>query len=465
MSEVALLFLGVIGGALLIILLFLMLNWPLRWIVKKALIHFVRGISTEPYTENLLEFAVSVGRIGPLFMQENTLRAQQGKAIQRPFGSNKRFPSFSGIMFNPAQLQTLPTPLSVPVDQQVVIGPATSRPLPIALPIMVSGMAFGEALSEQVKLALAQGATRAGTAINTGEGPFYPAERKAAKKLIYQYNRGDWGKEEQILAQADAVEIQFGQGAITGAGHALDASKIDQPLRAMMGLEPGEDAIIESRQAGIVAPADLRCLVVRLRRITKGAPVGAKLAAGHSLEQDLDFLLEAGVDFVVLDGAQAASKSGPPILLDDFGLPTLHALCRAVRHLEAWQVKGRVSLIVGGGFTTPGDMLKALALGADAIYIGTSALFAASHLQSLLALPWEPPTQMIWYDGLFHEHFRSEKGARHLASYLQACKEEIDLGIRALGKTRLADVTKQDLFALDAETAKAAGIPLSHETP
>ncbi len=128
-----------------------------------------------------------------------------------------------------------------------------------------------------------------------------------------------------------------------------------------------------------MTPGDREKLVSHLRRITHGAPIGAKLAAGNSLEQDRDFLLAGGVDFIAVEGAHATSKSGPPILLDDFDLPTMHALCRAVRHLEARQAKERLSLIISGGFATPGDMLKALAIGADAIYLGTTARFAVSH--------------------------------------------------------------------------------------
>ncbi len=190
MGDFLLIVLGVFTGAFLTILLFFVCKWPFRRAVQALVTSLARRLSMDPYAENLLEIGVSFGRTPPLLMQENSLRAQRGTVIQRPLGSNKRFPSLSELMFNSAQLHTLPTPVAVPVDQRVTIGPAAAKPLSLALPLMVSGMAFGEALSRAVVIALARGVTLAGTALHAGEVPLHPGVRTAAEKLILQYHRG-----------------------------------------------------------------------------------------------------------------------------------------------------------------------------------------------------------------------------------------------------------------------------------
>ncbi|HHY36173.1 MAG TPA: FMN-binding glutamate synthase family protein [Firmicutes bacterium] len=451
-----------LGAAGLAILLPRGLKWALRRAADITFDHFLYRLMSDAYTENLWELVSAISRIGLYNQQENALRAHASKVIQRPLGSPKRFPGFSGLMFNAAQLHTLPTPLGTRIDTRVIIGREAARPLEIELPIIISGMAYGEALTEAYKIALARGASLAGTAVNTGEGPFLPAERAAAKKLILQYNRSPWNKEEEILRQGDAIEIQFGQGALAGVGHIMKARDIDGKLRRQLGLKPGQDAVTESRQAGIETAADLRALVEYLREVTGGVPIGIKLAPGKYLEKDLDFALQGRVDFIAIDGAQAATKGGAPILADDFCLPTIFALCRAVRFLEQKRAKRRVSLLISGGLYTPGDFLKAIALGADAVCIGTAALFSVAHTQAIYALPWEPPTQLAWYDGVFREKFDPRRGAESLARFLKSCREEMEEAIRALGKTSLAQVNREDLFALDPETARITGVPLGY---
>jgi glutamate synthase domain-containing protein 2 len=453
--------LGFIAGMGVAIAGIVLWKYPVRSVIDRMFDRFVYRLSVEPYGENLWASFSMVKRLGLQTLQETSMRAHKGKAIERPLGGTKRLPDFSGLMFNPAQLRTLPTPLSVPVQMQVTIGKTASRPLVVDFPILVAAMAYGEALSRSGKVALARGASMAGTASNAGEGPVHPAERAAAEKLIVQYNRGSWGKENGALEDADAIEIQFGQGAWAGVGHVMKDVDIDDDLRRRMGLSPGQDAVIESRQASVMNAEDLTKLVERLRLLAQGAPIGAKIAAGQSIERDLDVVLSAGVDFVCVEGAQAGTMSSPPLLADDFGLPSVLAVCRASRHLRSRDPEGRVSLIMSGGMYTPADILKTLALGADAVYIGTTALLAVAHLQILQALPWEPPGQLLWYGGKLRHKFDAEKGARYLARYLTSCREELEYGVRALGKTSITQVDAADLFALDAETAMNTGVSMA----
>ena len=170
-----------------------------------------------------------------------------------------------------------------------------------------------------------------------------------------------------------------------------------------------------------------------------------------------------GVDYIAIDGGQAATLRCPPILSDDMGIPTLHAVVRAVNHLEKRKMKGQISLIVSGGLLVPGHFLKVLALGADAVYIGSAILFAVSHTQSLNALPFEPPTQVVWNQGKFKDQFKIEDGVKSAEKFLTASTEEMKMALRAMGKRSLKELSKKDLVSYDELTAKMIGIPFSFE--
>lgn len=425
----------------------------------------VKILMTDEYSENLLELYSAATRAGLLTIGETNLRSHVGAAIERPLGSPKRVLDFSGLMFDPAQLAILPTQLNVPVAMETVIGPKAAKPLHIDIPIIVSGMAYGWALSEKAKIALALGASAVGTATNTGQGPWLESERKAADKLIFQYNRGDWSKRPEIYQASDAIEIQLGQGAAAGSGMLMMPEHLDERLRRMFGLGPSEPLVSYARQPSIHRPDDLGRLVQSLREQSGGVPIGVKMAAGQHLEQDLQVAVEAGVDFITLDGANGATKGSPPILQDDFGLPTLYALVRASKWFEQQRLRGRVTLIISGGLKTPGDYLKALALGADVVAIGTMALFAITHTQVTHAIPFEPPTQAVWYNGKGIQLYDATSGGCSLANYLRSCTEEMALAVRALGLTSIKEVDRRYLFALDPVTAEICEVPLGYKTP
>ncbi|MBE3573375.1 MAG: FMN-binding glutamate synthase family protein [Moorella humiferrea] len=437
------------------------------WFLRRPLLNrwhdfFLQTIMTEPYDENLWEFVSASTRTGLQKIVETNLRAHHGKIIQRPFGSPWRSPGTEDLIFNLAQLAKLPVEGSVPVDTKVTLGPRAKRPLQISMPIIVSGMAYGLALSEKTKVALARGAALAGTASNTGEGPMLPSERRAARFLIVQYTRNGLNHQPEILKQADMIEIQLGQAAIGGLGHRTEYNELPPLGRRLIGLKPGQAVVTYARMPGMNNPRkDLPRLVTRLRRLSDGVPVGVKIGAGNDLERDLEILLEADVDFIAIDGAGAASKGSPPIIQDDFGVPTVYAVNRAAAYLKKQGVKNRVSLIAGGGLVTPGDFLKVLALGADAVYIGTIALFALTHTQVLKALPWEPPVDVVFATGRYQNRLDVEKAAQNLANFLRACNAEIMEGVRALGKKAVRQVNKTDLAALDPVTARELGIPLA----
>ncbi|BDG62400.1 FMN-binding glutamate synthase family protein [Caldinitratiruptor microaerophilus] len=436
-----------------------------RRLVDAAVDRALRRLLTEPYHENLWELVTGFGHNPPGPTLENALRARAGRAIRRPIGTGRRFRDFRGLLFRPAQLTRRPLEPDEPVDTRVTIGPQARRPVHLDIPVLLAAMGYGVAVSERVAVALARGAALAGTACNAGKGPLLPAVRREARILVVQYTGTPWTSDPAVLRQADMVEIWFGQGAQAGLEPTLEPGDVPRQAAEAMGFGDDEVVVLPSGATDRRDAQTLRRLVHDLRAVTGGVPIGVKLAAGHDLEADLDVALAAGVDFISLDGAQGGTHAAPPILADDFGLPTLHALCRARRHLDARGTGGRVSLLVGGGLLTPGDCLKCLALGADAVYMGTAALFAATHEQVTRAMPWEPPTELVWATGVLARRFDPARGAESLARFLRAVTDEMVIGARALGKRALRDVNRDDLVALDPETAAITGVPLAYGFP
>ncbi len=433
-----------------------------RTIVNRMSDRFYNILSKDLYDENLWELVSSTTRMTPQVAIETSLRATEAKLLERPMGTPEKFPSLDSLKFNVAQLHTMPTDILTEVDTKVTIGKMAAKPFTIKMPIMIAPMAYGIALSKRVKLALARGANMAGIATNSGEGPFLPEERAEAGIFIYQYNRGDYGKTPEILRSCDAVEIQFGQGGYGGTGHIVKSELIDKQLREDFGIPKGKDIIAHSKQPEVQTPEDLPILVEKLKNITGGVPIGAKIGAGKYLEKDLEYLCKSGVDFITVDGAEAATKGSPPIFQDDFGIPTVFAIHRAAKWIRDNGYADRISLIVSGKIRTPGEVLKARALGADACYMGSIALFAVSHSQLKKALPFEPPTSLVWYNAHYSKSFDISKGAKSLNNFLESCHLEIADGVRGLGKTSLMQVNKDDLIAIDETVAKGCGIPMAY---
>ncbi|EWG10309.1 FMN-binding glutamate synthase family protein [Cytobacillus firmus] len=453
--------LAMISLLYIFLLFMLVIGW--RWIMKRAVKQAGKIIMTDSYQENLIELIPGFKHMGIQNALENNLRAETGDVLHRPFGSSKKWPHFEEITFIPAQTSPFPIDGEEDVDVKVTIGPKAKKPMKIKIPLMISGMAFGIALSEQVKIALATAAKNTGTAINSGEGGILPEELESAGKYILQFSKTEWGKEEKTIKRADMIELKLGQGATLGMGGNISPENLTGRAREVMGLKENETAHIMEHFFEKQTLKDLKELVDELRKMSGGVPIGAKIGAGGKIEDDIDHLIEIGVDFIAVDGGQGASVGAPPLLADDFGIPTLHAITRASNHLEKRKKKGDISLIVSGGLFTPGHFLKVLALGADAVYLGSVMLFTVSHKQTLNALPFEPPTQAVWNQGKFKDVFKTEDGAKSAEKFLTASTEEIKMALRAMGKKSLKELSKKDLVSYDELTAKMIGIPFSFE--
>jgi glutamate synthase domain-containing protein 2 len=388
---------------------------------------------------------------------EAMLRGSTGKALERPFGTPIHFFWLDRIQFKPVYLSRLPLGSNVPIDTQVILGPQAKKPLVLKIPIMVGGWSLN-AVSLKTKLALAKASVLSGTATNCGSGPFVEEVRAEAEKYILQYTRGFWSKAEPVLRQADMIEIALGQGAWGSAPKRMKGFKVSPGLAGRLGAIPGLDLLADSRLPEVENIEDWKALIGRLKEITGGVPIGVKFGGTHYLEEELELMIEGGVDIIVLDGKEGGTHAGPPLLLDDVGMATFPSLCRAARFFRQHNLKGKVSLIISGGLFTPGDFLKCLALGADAVIVGTIAALTMSNVQLLKSIPWEPPTGILYRDGKEANRYDPEQGALSLNNYFQSCVAEMEAIARSLGKNSFKDLGRDDLVALDPLYAEAAGV-------
>lgn len=443
----------------------MLFSWLGRRIADAVTDSFLHTFINERYTESLYELVSTTQKMGVTNLVETAYRAEQGKPLSRPFGSVIALSPWDQLLFNPVHLWRLPTPETEEIDTTVVIGPRAKRPLELDIPILIAGMSFGGALSEQVKIAIARAASEMGTATNSGEAGLLPSERAAAKYFIGQYNRGGWMNTPEKLRQLDAVEIQVGQGAQAATPQLTKADKIGPDFRQVFELAEGQDAVIHTRLPGVNSAQDFITLVERLRRETDGIPIGLKFCATHHLEKELEIAVKAQVDFVTVDGHEGGTHGGSTTLQDDVGLPTLIALARTVRYLEQTGARSRISVLASGGLRTPGQMLKALALGADAVYIGTAAILALVSEQMAKTVPFEPPTELVFYSGKLKEKFDIDAGVSNLTSYLRSAMTDIKHVVMTLGKRSVSELDRSDLVALQRDLAQICGVDYAYYPP
>ncbi|MDD4335532.1 MAG: FMN-binding glutamate synthase family protein, partial [Desulfotomaculaceae bacterium] len=397
-----------------------------RGVINEVADDAVRTMARDQYTENIYEMVPTLKKVNPINLAEIALRSAKGTPVSRPFGSHIQFSPWEKLLFSPVHLFRFPTPEDVGINTSVKIGHRAKKPLNISIPVMIAGMSFGGALSKSAKIALARAATMAGTATNTGEAGLLEEERQEAKVLIGQYNRGGWLNSRDKYRRLDAIEIQLGQGAQGSTSQRKAFKNIGEEYREVYQLADGEDALIHSRLPGVNTKEDFVKLVKELRAET-GVPVGLKIGATHHLEKELQVALDAECDFITVDGAEGGTHGGAPTLEDDVGLPTIYAVSRAAQFLAQKGAIKDISLIATGGLVTPGQMLKAMALGADAVYIGTAAIMAMLGDQITKAIPFEPPTALVVYTGKMTDQLDVDKSVQNLFYFLNAAVREMGM--------------------------------------
>lgn len=379
--------------------------------------------------------------------------AATGKSTVRSMGSLKKMPfSFESLHFIPAQASRIPLNKEEPVNTEVVIGSASKRPLKVSSPIMISGMSFG-ATSRNVRLAIAKTAQKMRIGVNSGEGGALEEELMAASGcLIGQYATGRFGVAEETLKRFAAIEIRFGQGAYPGKGSYLPAGKITPEIARIRGLKEGEAAYSPAHHPDMRTPKEIKHKISWLRKLTGGVPIGAKIGCGN-VEKDVDLLAAAGVDFIAIDGFGGGTGATDLYVRENVGIPLIAALPRAFHALIELGLKGKISLIAGGGLRTSADFAKCLALGADAVYIGTAALIAINCEQYRICHTGMCPTGVTTHIPSLVSQLDVEAGAKRLCNFLQVSTGEIAGFTRIVGEKDVNKLHSEDLVSLDKDLA------------
>ena len=391
-------------------------------------------------------------------MEEIANIADKGKSKLCSMGSQKRMPfSLNDLHFVPAQVSKIPLNTSETVNTQVVIGPDAKKPLRVSSPIMISGMSYG-AVSKNVRLVLARVASNLQIGLNAGEDVVLPEELETApKQLIMQYPVWRFGITEDILKKCSAVEIRFGQGAFPGWESLLPASKVSPEVAKLMGHKEGEDAHSPAHHPDITNPDELKEKIRWLKELTGGNPVGAKIGCGD-IENDVEVLADSGADFISLDGFGGGTGATEFFVRENVGLPIIAALPRANQHLRKIGKRNKISLIAGGGLRTSADFAKCLALGADTVYIGTSALIAINCQQYRVCHTGKCPMGVTTNDPALIQQLDVEEGVRRLANFMNISNMEVANLVRIVGKNDVGKLGLEDIVALKKDLAEVTGV-------
>ena len=365
-------------------------------------------------------------------------------------------PSWDDIQILTAQLYRPPLLDDEEVGTDVVIGPSAKKPLKLDIPLFVSDMSFG-ALSASAKVALARGAELAGTGICSGEGGMLPEERQANSRYFYELASGRFGFSWEKLKRVQAFHFKGGQGAKTGTGGHLPGGKVRGRIAEVRGLEEGEPAISPARFPDWTDVTQIRDFAEEVRERTGGIPIGYKLSAQH-IERDIDAALEVGVDYIILDGRGGGTGAAPLIFRDNISVPTIPALARARRHLDALGRRD-VTLVITGGLRIPADFIKALALGADAVAVSNSALQAIGCIAMRACHTNNCPVGIATQKPHLVNRLAVEKSAKQLANFFEASVELMKVMARACGHRHLSEFSLDDLTTWKKDMAELAGIP------
>ncbi|GAA2642091.1 FMN-binding glutamate synthase family protein [Paractinoplanes durhamensis] len=400
----------------------------------------------------------------------------------RGWGAKRALPHFDDLLFLGASMSRYPLEgYREACGTDVVLGGRNAAyPIHLDIPVTIAGMSFG-ALSAQAKEALGRGASEVGTSTTTGDGGMTPEERGQSKHLVYQYLPSRYGMNPDDLRRADAIEIVLGQGAKPGGGGMLLGQKINARVAAMRTLPQGIDQRSASRHPDWTGPDDLTIKIQELREITDWEkPIYVKIGASRTY-YDVKLAVHAGADVVVVDGMQGGTAATQDVFIENVGIPTLAALPQAVQALQELGVhrqgaKG-VQLIVSGGIRTGADVAKALALGADAVAIGTAALIALGDNDPRWSAEYEAlgsaagfyddfqdgrdPAGITTQDPELAARLDPVEGGRRLANYLRVLTMEAQTVARACGKAHVTHLEPEDLVAVTIEAAAMARVPLA----
>lgn len=387
--------------------------------------------------------------------------SKEGKYMLRGFGTERRLPNFDDIIILPAQASIAPVDKYREVcNTGVILGTRyAEKPLELATPVLIAGMSFG-ALSEECKLAMAKGTSLVGSLANTGEGGMLPGEREFALNLTVQYSSGRFGVSADYLNVADAIEVKIGQGAKPGMGGHLLAEKVSPKVAEIRGVPLGTDALSPCRFLDATQDGDLAKHIELLREVTDWqTPIIVKLGPGR-VDEDVRIAVECGADVISVDGMEGGTGAAPEVVIEHTGVPTLAALVQAVRTLDEMGMKDTVQLIITGGIRSGADVAKAMAIGADATYIGTGAMIAMGCRACRMCYTGKCPVGVATQDPVLRERLDVDLAAMRVANYIKSMTEETKMLAMLAGHSDIRNFTTEDLRALNLDTAEITGLRL-----
>lgn len=359
--------------------------------------------------------------------------------------------SFEDLVFVPAQLNKRPVDYyREKIDSKTIIGKLSQKPITLETPIIIGGISFG-AVNKETKIVLSLASRIAGTCANTGEGGMVSEERQYSKYLIVQYASGRFGVDEEYFKKADAIEIKIGQGAKAGHGGLLPGFKVTEEIAKLRKVPVGQNVHSPAAHPDIKTIKDLRKKIEELRKKTQGKPIILKLGACEA--EDVRLAVEVNPDIIAIDGMEGGCGSSPRVLMDEVGIPTIPVLIKARNVLD--KMGAKQELWIGGGLNKGGDMAKALALGADAVFIGTALLVAMGAPASI-----SPPEKQLKEIASWKIKPEVKEKAQKIANYIKNCTGEIKMIAGACGKNNIHDLSRDDLRALNSEMTKIAKVKL-----
>lgn len=393
-------------------------------------------------------------------------------------GAKRAVPHFDDLLFLGASVSRYPLEgYRESCNTAVTLGDRfASKPIELKIPITIAGMSFGS-LSGQAKEALGRGANIAGTSTTTGDGGMTQEERGHSEQLVYQYLPSRYGMNPDDLRKADAIEIVIGQGAKPGGGGMLLGQKITDRVAEMRTLPKGIDQRSACRHPDWTGPDDLEIKILELREITDyEKPIYVKIGASRPY-YDTALAVKSGADVVVLDGMQGGTAATQDVFIEHVGIPILAAIRPAVKALEELGMHRKVQLVVSGGIRHGADVAKCLALGADAVSIGTAALVALgdndpAYEEEYVKLGTTAGAYDDWHEGNDPAGITTQDpelsarldpvaAGRRLANFLNVMTLECQTIARACGKSDVRNLEPEDLVALTVEAAAMARVPLA----
>jgi glutamate synthase domain-containing protein 2/CDGSH-type Zn-finger protein len=364
-------------------------------------------------------------------------------------------PDWNDIQILPAQFARKPLMDDVDVATELVIGPNAKKPLVLKIPLFVSDMSFG-ALSEEAKVARASGAELAGTGICSGEGGMLPEEQAANSRYFYELASARFGYSEDLLPRVQAFHFKGGQGAKTGTGGHLPANKVIGKIAKVRGLPEKTPAISPPTFEDLATVDDFKKYSDRVREITGGIPIGYKISANH-IEDDIGFAVEAGAEYIILDGRGGGTGAAPLIFRDHISVPTIPALARARRHLDQLR-RPDITLIITGGLRMAPDFIKAMCLGADGVALANSAMQAIGCIGARMCNTNNCPAVIATQKPELRALVDVAASAERLARFLEASVDLMKVMARACGHERLNQFNPADITTWKRRMADLSGV-------